>query len=341
MSDPASVSRRFKTFVIALVVATFALTVAMRAPLLNLDVSNVRHGEGTARTLRHIRIWDAVGLSETHFMMRTTGTEPADRFISDVGYLADADGNYYYVSFPPLFPLAPYIAFKVTGVEATPLSVRIFNLFLQALGVLAMFLFARRATAREGERFSWLAGCGAALFYATAPNLLWYHSNAYTTASLSTPFFILAAYLAIRVVHDEAPAPWLLPAFGAAVWAVACTEWLGVTFAAVAAVYGIVRWRDRPSRRTAIVAVVVVGVTMLAMAVQYSSIAGLSAFMAGISGKFAMRTGVSETSRDSILSLQSWGLIARRYFRAYQSFMVLIPLLAAPGLFVAWRRRRA
>ncbi|MDO8916261.1 MAG: hypothetical protein Q7W16_09295, partial [Coriobacteriia bacterium] len=46
-------------------------------------------------------------------------------------------------------------------------------------------------------------------------------------------------------------------------------------------------------------------------------------------------------SRDSILSLQSWGLIARRYFRAYQSFMVLIPLLAAPGLFVAWRRRRA
>jgi hypothetical protein len=337
VSDSAPVSRGFKVFLVGVVLATFACTVALRAPYLRLEDSG---GEGVPRTLRHIAIWDAVGLADTHFMMRTTGTAPADRFIADVGYLSDGNGHYYYVSFPPLFPLAPYFAFKLIGVEATPLSLRVFNLFLHALGTFAMFLLAKRATSASGERFAWIAGCGAAILYATAPILLWYQSNAYSTASLATPFFILAAYLGVRAVHDESPPRWVLPAFGLSVWAVAYTEWLGVTLAAIALVYGIARRRDRRSRRMALVAVSVVGVTMLGMVVQYSSIAGLSAFIAGISGKYAIRSGIAETSNYSILALEGWGLVVKRYYRAYQQFMLMTPLLVAPALVAAWRRRR-
>ncbi|MDP2181972.1 MAG: hypothetical protein Q8K99_05300 [Actinomycetota bacterium] len=336
-ADPAT--RALKAFVIALAVGALLCSVALRIPFLERPISNKRHGEGTARTLRHIAIWDAVGLGETHWMMRTTGTAPADRYIADQGYLRDDSGIYYYVSFPPLFPLAPYATFKLLGVEAAPLAVRIFNLGLQALGTLALFLLAKRATASLGERFSWMAGGFAAVLYATAPVLLWYHSNAYTTASLSTPLFILAVYLAVRAVHDDSAPRWVLPAFGMAIFAVAYTEWLGVTFAAAAAVYGIARRRDRAARRMAIVAVAVVGATMLLMVAQYSSVAGLQAFVSGISGKYAMRSGVSEASHHSIFALKSWAYIAGYYLKGYLPFLGLIPLFAAPALWGAWRRR--
>lgn len=334
-----SATRALKALVIALALGALVFSVALRLPFLDRPISNKRHGEGTARTLRHIAIWDEVGLGGTHGMMRTTGVAPADRYIADQGYLRDEDGIYYYVSFPPLFPLAPYGAFKLLGVEATPLAVRVFNLCLQAFGAFAIFLLAKRATARVGERFSWVAGGFAAVLYATAPVLLWYHSNAYTTASLSTPMFILAVYLAVRAVHDD-PAPrWVLPVFGLAVFAVAYTEWLGVTFAAAVAVYGIVRWRDRPARRMAIVAVAVVGATMLLMVAQYSSVAGLGAFISGLSGKYAMRSGVSEASHHSILSPGSWGHVVSYYLKGYLPFLGLIPVLAVPALLGTWASR--
>lgn len=329
-------SRGLRVFAVALAVLALAVTIGARVPRLNDAMSEKRHADGTARVLRHMALWDAVGLDATHWMMRTTGLAPADRYIVDQGYLRDADGVYYYVSFPPLYPLAPYAAFKALGIAETPLAVRVFNLLLQAIGTFALFLLAKRATAGLGARFSWIAGGFAGLLYASAPVLQWYHSNAYTTASLSTPFFILAAYLGVRAIHDDRRPRWLLPALAAALFVVAYTEWLGVTFAMVAAAYGVVRWRHRPSRAFAFVAVGTVAAAMLLMLVQYSSIAGLAAFIQGISGKYAMRSGMAETSQRSILSLRSWAYLGDSYYKGYLPFLGLIPLFAAYPL---WRRR--
>ena len=302
---------------VAFVAVMLGMTILERMPLLERPMAGIRHGEGTARVLRHMQIWDEVGLAETHFMMRTTHTNPADAYVADVGYLTAGDGIYYYASFPPLFPLAPYLVFKTLGVPIGIDAVRWFNMGLQILGAAAVFLLVRRAARSFGATPAAVAAAAGATVYAISPVLLWYHSNAYVTASLGTPLFALSTYLAVRLWDDEEPARWLWWAFAASAAALTYTEWLGVTFTMGVLGLAAVRWRDARARKVAFATVAATGAVLLITLAQYSSIAGVAAFIDGIGGKLALRTGLTEASHHSVTSLRSWSYVVSYYEKGY------------------------
>lgn len=336
--ESAGPSRSTAALLIALgaVLAVFAYTVWIRAPYIERPVSWIRHGEGTARVLRHMRVWDEAGLARTHFMMRTTGTAPADRFIADVGYLTSGDGVFYYASFPPLFPLAPYLAFRALSVSPSPEAIRTFNLGLHAIGALLLFALARRALRERGEAFASSAGVFAAAVYLISPGAMWYHSNAYVSASLSTPLLIACTYLGLRAAADDRPSAWLLPALGATAFALAYADWVGVTL--VAAIAATAAWYRRDRRLWMVAAVAAAGTiaALLLTAVQYSSVAGVHEFVAALGGKFEMRTGLSAASHHSLTSLASWkyllGVSVRKSLEPELVFLGVLAVLFAAGI---------
>lgn len=329
----ARIDRR-RALALGAVILVFALSVAVRVPRLDSPMAEARHADGTARVLRHMSVWDEVGLLETHFMMRTTGTAPADRYQPDIGYLADEDGLYYYVSFPPLYPLAPYLALKALDIPRTALTVRMFNLALQALGCLVIFLLARRLTRDWEEVPSLVAASVAASVYAIAPMLLWYHSVAYTSASLSTPLLALAVYLAVRLAHDEesAPSRWLWIGYITAVAMLAYADWLAVTYALGFALFAVIRRRDHRLRTLAFATGATVAGVLALTALQYSSVAGFSAFLDGLSGKYVMRSGLAESSHHSLLSLDSWRYVLGHYRKHFGELALFAGFLGTIGV---------
>ncbi|MBE0477395.1 MAG: hypothetical protein IBX62_09885 [Coriobacteriia bacterium] len=316
---------------VATVLLTYAYTLNVRIPLLDRPASWTRHAEGAARTLRHMRIWDEVGLLETRFMMRTTDVHPGDRYIRDVGYLPDDEGVYYYVSFPPLFPLLPFLLLKAVNAPLGILSLRIFALGLHLVTAMLLFMLTRRVLLSRGEAHASSAGAFAAAVMLVSPGPLWYFSNAYESAALETPLLIACTYLGVRLLTDELRPRWLVPAFAAASFALAYTEWLGIMFAASVGVVALLR-RDRRSLLAFAVSAAAVAAALGLMTLQYSSVAGFKAFVEAIRGKAEMRVTFGGAVHHSLTSWPSWSHLLKWVKQGYGPGLVALAALAASWL---------
>lgn len=273
----------------------------------------------TATALRVLTVWHQEGIGTMGYNPATNFAGEANKFInnhaSGSGKMLDAQGNYYYVSHPPLAYYLPYAVFSVLHIEPDVLPLQYFNLFVNLICGFGIYLLARRLL----PNYVW-SGLLAALVYWFTPAVLWFQSNVYMSDMMVQPFFIVALLLALYVA--ESPKPLAMVGLALVCFLGTYITWFGVFIAFSLGVYFLYRSINKPVYLMIVGLLAVSQVAALAlMAWQYSQIADWEAYLAELSHRFNLRSS-APTHWWPLLS--SLGI---NYFVNYGAILVFVPVL--------------
>ncbi|MEZ4699559.1 MAG: hypothetical protein R2834_04450 [Rhodothermales bacterium] len=313
-----------------MLLGSFLVSILIRLPNLDRPLSN-DYEWVTAHTLITLDIWRTDGALRHRLAPIYTYPYAADTHIESLtSGVADAEGRYYYVSYPPLTFIAPHLVFTALRIAPSPLALQGLNLVLHALTAWCLYLLVaglRRRPLRDGLDLPALA---AFLVYTfSAPNL-WFHANVYFADVLVQLFFVAAVWAIARHVLEDRP---IWPV-GVALFLMTYTEWLGVFLTATVAGVAAARGFDRRWMRVAGVCIAGSGLALLVTFLQYASIAGASAFIDASVTRFAVRSGQSQGLFGNPEAYLSIGIA---YARGYFPQAVLLVVLGA----AAWTTRAA
>jgi len=314
----------------ALLLAIFGISVLVRLPLLDKPLSHPREWL-TATVLRHLEIWNEEGLAKAHFAPITTYPGAANENINnEASEHKDAEGNYYYTSFPPLAYYAPYAVFEILHVKPGVLPIQIFGLALHFLSGLFVYLSVRRIL---GKTNSTAAPVIAFIVYIFAPMTLWLQANVYMSDIFAQVLFAAGIYVWLRLATSPAVGGWECVVFGVLVFAFVYSEWLGVLFAISVVLYAMVT-RGQPSRFRLTLSAVLGTIAALGLTVwQYSQIAGFHAFYASLHQRFTLRSGLGQQDQLTFHPWQplGWLFLLTYYALAYGADIVLLFLWMSLG----------
>jgi hypothetical protein len=338
MTPASSLSRRWWSAP-ALLIALFGLSIGVRAVRIG-DPLNMGHQWLSAHVLITLDIWHERGAATYGFNPVYTYDRPADKHIQSLtSGLADPEGNYYYVSYPPLTFILPHAVFSILGVEPGVRSLQLFSLVVH---IITVFLLYGMIAAIYGIR--WHEGVFppallAGAIYLFMPLSLWYHMNVYFADTLVQPLWIGGLWLAFSIFErGKRNDRRFLWAFAAVNALTIYTEWLGVFAAFVYFLIAVIRLRT--DRRYGAVAIWVAASTVFALLLillQYSQIAGLDGFLRASVDRYAIRSGVDERVGTPIANPLYHMFILLNYWYRYFPVFALLAFLA---LFCAATRGR-
>lgn len=310
--------------VIFLIIGLFLLSILVRIPTLDRPLSK-HHEFCTAVSLRIMQIWDEAGIANYNFNPVMTYPNVADKFINNYasgsGKMLDAEGNYYYVSHPPLAYYVPYFLFQLLGVRPSVLPIQLFNLLLHFISAIGVYLIAKQLI--KSQSASWfdsahhdIAALASFIFYLFSAATMWFQSNTYMSDMAVQPLFIYGVFFALKYFESgKQKHLFLLSLF---VFLMTYTTWLGVFFAVVLLGWGIVRLR----KNSFLLAISFPALLAIALTVfQYSQIAGWHAYYEEAFGRFSERSGMQSGMR--IFFLQ-WRNILFSYITSYLPMLLFV-----------------
>ncbi|MCC6939169.1 MAG: hypothetical protein IT226_13195 [Flavobacteriales bacterium] len=267
----------------------FAISVAVRAPLLNRPLS-VHHELCTALVLIILHNWHTDGFAHHHGAPAITFSGPAD--LIPPGY-TDAPGLHdsvlYYLSHPPLAYDLPHVLFALTGSEPNVLGLQVFNLFFHLLTAVALYLIVRELLVKDSTPWAPLF---AAVLYLFMPAPLWFHGNVYMS-----DMFVQNAWvwhiLAVLRMYKSGERGWRWPLLaGLTLFITTCISWPGVWAGVV--LFGIAAFRRMRSRngqelRIMVMAVLGVGLALGYTAWRWLQVVDADALLAYFTGRYADR----------------------------------------------------
>jgi len=309
-----------------LLMAIFGTSVLVRLPMLDKSLSHPREWL-TATVLRHLEIWNQEGLAKAHFAPITTYPGAANKNINnEASEHKDADGNYYYTSFPPLAYYAPYALFKVFHVRPGVLPIRIFGLVLHFLS--GLFVYFSVQVLRPSSAAAALI---AFTIYTFAPITLWLQANVYMSDIFAQVLFAAGIYALLRLAILSPRPTWEYFAFGLLIFAFVYSEWLGVLFAVSVGLFAM-GTRNQTGRLGFALAAVLGTLAALALTVwQYSQIAGFHAYYVSLHQRFALRSGLGPQDQLTFHPWQplGWLFLVTYYALAYGANILLLAVWAA------------
>ncbi len=271
---------------VLLLLGIFAVTIAIRWPNIGRPMSK-HHEFCTATALRVLTVWHEEGIGTKGFNPATNFHGRENKHInnhaSGSGQMVDAEGNYYYVSHPPLAYYLPYAGFYLLGLEPDVVPLQVFHLFINFFCGLGVYALARKILPSN----DWV-GVLAAMVYWFLPATLWFQSNVYMSDMMAQPFYIAALWFALKVLQQ--PKPSSVVALSLVCFLGTYTTWFGLL---VAGGIGIYVLASRPRRWPYICLGLMVSqiIALALMAWQYSQIAGWDAYGAELLQRFALRGG--------------------------------------------------
>ncbi len=302
---------------IMVLLCLFAVTLAIRWPNLGRPMSK-HHEFCTATALRVLTVWHQEGIGSVGYNPATNFAGAANKHInnhaSGSGKMVDVEGNYYYVSHPPLAYYLPYAVFSLLHIEPDVLPLQYFNLFINLLCGFGIYLLARAWLPGN----SWV-GMVAAIVYWFTPAALWFQSNVYMSDMMGQPFYIAALLLAIKVKDN--PRLVTITALAIVCFLGTYNTWFGVLVALSLGLYFL--FKAINNRAFIWVTLLLVLSQLLAMGLmawQYSYIAGWDAYLAELSHRFTLRGSAPNDMLGMSLSL----LV--NYFVNYGALWALLPV---------------
>ncbi len=311
-----------------LLMVLFLVTVLIRQP--NLDRPLSKHHEFcTAVALRTLDVWEQEGIAASRGNPIANFPLAADKHINNYasasGQMVDKQGNYYYVSHPPLGYYVPWLFFKLTGQQPDVLPLQFFHMLFHFLCAWLVLLIVREYRGATG-----VAPLLAAVIYLFNPATLWFQSNTYMSDMFVQVFFAATLLAVARGLYRQQTA-WVLAAAllaGLATY----TSWLGVFVGITLVLVGLVGFRKHAVYRWLLAGSLLMQLAFLGLiAWQYSHIAGWEAYLAELTNRFDQRGIRALTSPFSAFSG-----IAFNYVVNYGPLLLLAPW----GLWLMWRRRR-
>lgn len=320
--------KKNKIDIIAVCAFLACVSIGIRLPSILLE-SPADYEWHSATVLRHLQIWYADGALEHNFVPPVSYAGDANKHIDNhssiekgrMGY-ARPDGTFYYVSYPPLSYIAPYMSFTLLGIEPNIIGVRLFNVLVQVATASVLFALVYRVT-----RNSFASVVGYAL-YLFAPITLYMHAINYMADMFVQLFFALCAYWFFVIIDTKHASVqrvrYVYAALGVSLGLMVYTEWLGLFVALFLIVYSLYH-RTAPYAKTLIGLGIGVPLCVLAFLVlQYASVADLQTFVAVMVDRYVYGyTPDAETQN----ALQQLFVVVQRYVKWYWPFIITAPVL--------------
>lgn len=184
----------------------FALSLAVRSTNI-WDRPLLSHNEdATGHVLATLKAMEAAPSSVHKYLpIITLSQRPADRNIDNFAKasVADASGNYFYISFPPMGFAIPALAFHAIGVEPSLLSLRLFCAGLGLLTAGLFYLLALRLLSHTQlrARDQTIAALCIAVLMLLNSESLWVFGNVYWHHVLLEPLLVLTLLLVAQVLE--------------------------------------------------------------------------------------------------------------------------------------------
>ncbi len=272
--------KKSSVLVLVLCVTAVLFTLSFRAPSIFTE-EVFDHEWHTSTVLRHLEIWNEQGALNPFFVPSVSYDREVDKHINNhssiqvgrPGYFDD-DGNYYYVSYPPFAYIAPYLAFKITGIEPNVIGVRLFNLATQIATATVLLALLYRMTRNIAIGFLGF------LLYLFLPISLYMHTANYMSDMFVQFFFALSAYLFYVLIssREKTTVSTYVP-LGITLFLMLYTEWIGIFVCAFLFLYELIK-KGSPHRIPLLAMSMALPVFTLAIVfLQYVSVADVSSFL--------------------------------------------------------------
>ncbi len=281
------------------------------------------NGWTTAQVLVTQQIWYENGIQKYYFSPVFTFNNQNDKNIKNIGGLKDNQGNYYYVSYPPLSFLLPFSIFKLLGIYPALLPLNIFSTFLHITSAISIYLLI--SLFKNDEKRAGLdkrAFIGYIL-YLFSPGNFWFYTNIYFADILVNTIFISGVYLILRIILKKKFHSKLhLLLFGILIFVMVYTEWLGLFFSISVLLYsGICAKKDKRYLTLFFITAISTFIAILLTLFQYASISGFPGLIIELQNKFLTRGGF-----NSFLKLKPY-LNVIYFYKTYYSFEILVLIM--------------
>lgn len=323
--------KRFSFPVIIILISVFLLSVLVRLPNINRPLSK-HHEFVTAISLRIIEIWQMDGAAKYNFnpVMNYPGAanKYINKFASTTGKMVDANGNYYYVSHPPFAYIFPYMVFQLLHVKATVLSIEVFNLAINFISALFIYLIIGTLRGRKSfERIDRIGLCGFVVYLFNA-GVLWFQCNTYMSDMLVHFFFVAGAYYLLQLFINKGSSKKYFILYAGTLFLMIYTSYLGIIFAFCVFLYSVFRLKKGKIYRQTILITIVVSIAAIGLFVyQYCLINGLENYVDQLRDRLQARSGLQDSSSFLIKSkefIYFISLIVTNYITSYFPFILLL-----------------
>lgn len=307
-----------------LLLVVFLISVGVRLPNLNRPLSK-HHEFVTAVSLRVLQCWEQEGAINHGLNPLMNYSGEANKYIDNhatsLGKMMDDEGNYYYVSHPPLAYVLPYACFQLFGVKSTVLSLQVFHLIFHFICAIFVFLIIRELGG--SNRQSWIGY----LLYIFLPATLWFQSNTYMSDMLVHAFFVIGIWMILKWLKSNGSSDIKYAfLFFALFFGMTYTSWLAVFFGGVVGIIGLSKFRERKGKLL-LISTFLGGIGALSlMLVQYGSINGLSNYLDQMMQRFAVRGSNSVESEYNFFVQKSIeiGTIGFNYLANYLPLLLVV-----------------
>lgn len=211
-----------------LLLLLFALSCLLRLPNLNRPLAT-QWEQCTGISLMQLDIWQKSGAHSFHYLLPLNYPGVKDLHIQNweaYKQAKDAEGNYYYLSFPPFYLLVPYFLNKLFSFPISPLSLQLLNIFLHFLTLLLILKISRLVFSTKSLQVDTI-GLTACFIYTLSPSPLWFHTNIYIMFPFAIPILLVSTYLFLRIRLFATYKPLHYILLGITLFLLCYTEWVG------------------------------------------------------------------------------------------------------------------
>lgn len=248
--------------------------------------------------LQTIRVWDDVGASTHAFLPIQTWSNPNDKFITYFPRLENAQGDNYYVSYPPFAFTLAWAFCKVFGLPFSVLSITILNLLLQWIAAWCVFAIVRRLLPSQNDQKIYWPGIAAAAVFICNPASMRIFSQVYFSESVGTALLCIFTYFAVCVSQNPASKRNLF-GLGLFLFLLTYTEWVGIFAGLCFGIFwGIKSIKNASFRWPFFITCLSVIAGILLFAYQLDVITGSGDFIANIKERYLARSGMRDKEKS-------------------------------------------
>gem|GEM_PF-5239524 len=311
------------------------ITVLMRAPYIDRPLSHCFEWL-TAHALIVQQIWFEEGGANNLFAQKMNFSGQTNKFINNAsmsnhydGYPLGFDDSYFYLSNPSFGLVPPYLIFKLLNIYPNPLGIQIFNMVLQFICAIFLYLIVCILTESEKDATFNLPAVAAAIVYLIAPTCLWFHSNTYYIEIFVQLPFVASVFFLLKYLNNDKSR--YLYCLGASLFIAATTEWIGIFLASLICVYILVNAKKGVDYRLffCVCLSTVFGVGLFIL--QNSLVVGFENFINHELRQFFYQSNTKGTLNN--WNETSYYKIARNYLNGMYPIFILVLVYTVPALF--------
>jgi hypothetical protein len=268
----------------AAILLLFMISVICRIPFLLRPLTG-EHDWLTLHTMLTVRLWDHVGLSNTHYGLPFTYPNPADKFVCDWGVI-DSEGMAYFVSFPPFAFYLAYLAHIIAPSTDMRLLLKGINLLFLLFAAFALTSILKRIAGQSGTKLI----LAAIMMFFFNRAILMSLGNLYFSIIISVPIWIIAVSWYLKLAESDTSSIKAQIALFVLIAILCYTDWLGFLAAATFCAHSLLGHERRVQlAKVSAASALLTGVVIF---VQYSRMAGAGALAARLMQRLQTRVGL-------------------------------------------------